>query len=392
MTNDSVTLTDGTVTRTIRRDTDKGREICKIIASDPEADLSMFLKPEKASAILPHTISTSGGVVSVQGYDINCTLLARYLEELIDTPGLPIEHVRRFVTRLSINQHQVARNTLFNFIVAGGLHIDQYGNIVAYKAVKEDLRDKHTGRVQYELGKKIYAPEGVDLDPGVSCSTGLHVGTFEYANNFARGSDVVLEVQVAPEDVGVVPNGEPEKIRAFALTPIRVIEANRKKVDKVESYDNPIEQEKVAIDIPKEIERKIISKEECDQLTEGLEPLQELPPHLVQYKDMVTVYETPEYYVVINNSGAGILRLSKPQDEKTVVIGRYDYTVTQFDKEPKLDDYKKVTRSDHPKYFKENRQGCNLWRQQHTQDVVPRKYSNYIEELDNVWTYYELKK
>lgn len=65
--------------------------------------------------------------------------------------------------------------------------------------------------------------EAVDNDPNSHCSTGLHVGSYNYANSFSRG--VVVLVEVDPRDVVSVPydyNGQ--KLRACKYRVVKEVE------------------------------------------------------------------------------------------------------------------------------------------------------------------------
>lgn len=82
----------------------------------------------------------------------------------------------------------------------------------------------HNGAIPNPLGAVVEMPRHkVQDDPNVGCSTGLHVGTYDYANSFQRG--VLLTVKVNPRDVVSVPTEcAAQKIRTCRYEVLEVVE------------------------------------------------------------------------------------------------------------------------------------------------------------------------
>jgi hypothetical protein len=77
------------------------------------------------------------------------------------------------------------------------------GTFLAYKGIREDGKDVHSGTIDNSPGQTPTMPRRlVNDDPNQGCSQGLHVGAFEYASHW--GPRVVL-VEVDPADVVSVP-------------------------------------------------------------------------------------------------------------------------------------------------------------------------------------------
>lgn len=127
----------------------------------------------------------------------------------------------RFLQRLENNPSQASRSQLFGWLKAGGFTITTDGMIVGYKSVRSDGRSSNggrepvtvayqggrsetiTGHIPYPLGAWVSMPrELVDDNRDSACSVGLHVGTYNYAENF---SEKMLVVLVDPADVVSVP-------------------------------------------------------------------------------------------------------------------------------------------------------------------------------------------
>lgn len=128
----------------------------------------------------------------------------------------------RFWEKLASNPNEHSREQLYRWLKTHNFTITDDGDIVGYKGVKviwqdraEGFRSIHSGKavvdgkevngfVPNEPGAVITMPRSeVQHDPRVGCHSGLHVGTWDYANNFAQGA--VLEVHVNPRDVVSVP-------------------------------------------------------------------------------------------------------------------------------------------------------------------------------------------
>jgi hypothetical protein len=148
--------------------------------------------------------------------------ILRYQREDRDTTNLI-----RFMERLAENPSRHSRDQLFKWTEAQNLVIDEDGYIVAYKGVNSQTQTGDDGEdltvlVSVNAGGAIVDGVWVDGhvpnqpgsviemdrsqvqdDPSVACSTGLHVGSYQYARRFAS---VLLEVRVDPKDVVSVPN------------------------------------------------------------------------------------------------------------------------------------------------------------------------------------------
>jgi hypothetical protein len=92
--------------------------------------------------------------------------------------------------------------------------IDPDGDFYAYKAVKEDFTDKHTGKIDNSVGQVVTVRRNmVDDNPDNACSYGLHAGSFNYVRGFAQLGDNIIIVKINPKDVVSVPNHNTTKLR-----------------------------------------------------------------------------------------------------------------------------------------------------------------------------------
>lgn len=119
--------------------------------------------------------------------------------------GLPYEPLIKFARNLQLNPSFRAVNQLFEFLEKNDHPITDNGCFIAYKKVRSDFLDIHSATMDNSVGRVVSMPRNqVNEDPYVTCSHGLHVANFSYANNFYSGG-VMLEVEVNPKDVVAVP-------------------------------------------------------------------------------------------------------------------------------------------------------------------------------------------
>jgi hypothetical protein len=187
------------------------------------------IKEGKLDEIIPLlSISTSlsergfeiiDGIVHVDGDALPDSLSARVLDFFNN--NLPFEPLLKFWAKLKNNPSFNSRQMLFKFLEHNGHPITTEGNFIAYRAVRNDFLDKHTGKINNSVGNVVEIDRSkVDDNPNNTCSHGLHVATLCYAQGFATGDDRLLDVEVDPSDVVAVPtdyNGTKMRVCKFKV-------------------------------------------------------------------------------------------------------------------------------------------------------------------------------
>lgn len=135
--------------------------------------------------------------------------LCTYIRELYNKK-LPLNSVVNFVKKLRKNPSYRIRHQLWGFIEAaqadGGFTLDNDGNIIAYKVVTNDFKDKYTRTFDNSIGSVVTMDRtNVDDDPEKTCSSGLHFCAYSYVKNYCSGDDKLVLVKVSPEDVVSIP-------------------------------------------------------------------------------------------------------------------------------------------------------------------------------------------
>lgn len=234
------------------------------LTSMSEDDVLAKLSPAVASHAwltkLSDRVSASLYGVSVDGVEIDNKISQGIVKALGDDPDdlAYIRAMARFLEKASTNPSLPDANQLYDWILAEGLTLTSDGDFVGYKRVLNPLSRKTEpvdldGNALNEsdvLPKKYwissrngggtvdgiqflkYVPnyvgavvemprDKVDPNGAISCSIGLHVGTFSYASRFeTHQSGTLTLVKVNPRDVVSVPDYDFSKLRACRYTVI----------------------------------------------------------------------------------------------------------------------------------------------------------------------------
>ena len=95
---------------------------------------------------------------------------------------------------------------LYKFLEHNGHPITTEGNFIAYKAVRSNFLDIHTGKFDNSVGNIVSMERSqVDDNPENTCSSGLHVATLGYAQSFGGYDSILIDVEIDPADVVSVP-------------------------------------------------------------------------------------------------------------------------------------------------------------------------------------------
>ena len=144
----------------------------------------------------------------------------------------PRAYLLKFWDKLQKNPNQNSIQMLYKFLEHNGHPIMADGCFIAYKAVRKDLKDHHSGTNEHKKGKVIRMDrDEVNPDPTATCSSGLHICSWDYLKDFNPDSSRWFEVLVDPKDVVAVPkdyNGT--KCRTAAYKVYREVTKQREEV------------------------------------------------------------------------------------------------------------------------------------------------------------------
>lgn len=149
------------------------------------------------------TVEIQQGKVFFDGYAVHNELTRRMLD--IVQEGLDVENWIAFAQNLYANPLESAREEIFDFLSKCNMPITDDGHFLAYKRVRHDYRDVHSGTYDNSVGQVVEMPRS-EVDPNRHnlCSRGLHFCSKDYLPNFSPGGRVMV-VKINPADVVAIP-------------------------------------------------------------------------------------------------------------------------------------------------------------------------------------------
>lgn len=173
-----------------------GEEILDILEAEKR-------KMEQAVEVAPG-IEMKGGQLYYNGETIAGVLGERMLQ-MVDE-GFDLTPMVAFLTNLMENPAKRVVDHLYAFLDHGKNPITEDGCFLAYKAVRDDFKDIHSGNFDNSVGQVLSMPRNrVDEDPNNTCSYGFHVCSFDYLPHFANANGHVMVCKVNPADVVAIP-------------------------------------------------------------------------------------------------------------------------------------------------------------------------------------------
>jgi hypothetical protein len=190
------------------------------------------------------SLKVSHGVVTYNGYQLHGVVVDKLLE-LLEAGMSKSSPFIKFVKNLLENPSKNSVDELYGFLSYKSLPIDDDGYVVGYKGVTHDFwschgnthttviqgRTNERGQIWNGVGEVIEVlRRDVDDNPKNHCSDGLHIGSFDYAKDWARsagaqgGDGKLLLVRFNPKDAVSVPNDGCQKLRVCKYEVVSEVE------------------------------------------------------------------------------------------------------------------------------------------------------------------------
>ena len=157
--------------------------------------------------------SVSNGRVTVRGNKVFLdgnelySAEAQKLVDLISEGATNIDRWFRFIEKLHDNPSYNCRQQAYNFIAHTGMPMTENGNLIGYKGVADDYKDKYSGKFDNSVGQVLrMSRTDVDDNPNNGCSAGFHVGSHDYADSWAGSDGRLMIVEYSPTDIVSVPD------------------------------------------------------------------------------------------------------------------------------------------------------------------------------------------
>ena len=148
-------------------------------------------------------LSVQGEKLFWNGVEFHNAMSKRMFQMLQE--DLPIEPLVLFMENLMDNPSYRAVNELFGFLEKNNLPITSDGHFLAYKKVRENYKDVHSGTFDNSVGQTVTMERNqVNDNKEETCSAGLHFCSLGYLNHF--GGERVVIVKINPRDVVSIPS------------------------------------------------------------------------------------------------------------------------------------------------------------------------------------------
>ena len=192
---------------TISKDThiSYGKIVDALKAQDWDA-LRDLVEPKKAIVNFGagNVAISTDNKVTWKGQPFHNALATRMIEMYQD--GFPIDPMVRFMENLMENPSKRSVGQIYGFLEKNNLPITEDGHFLAFKRVRRDYLDVHSGKIDNSVGKIVeMARNAVDDNPESTCSSGLHFCSESYLGHFGGQSDPVMILKINPRDVVSIP-------------------------------------------------------------------------------------------------------------------------------------------------------------------------------------------
>lgn len=149
-------------------------------------------------------VSIDGEKVLWKGKPFHNALASRMIDMYKD--GFPIDPMVRFMENLMQNPSKRSVDQVYGFLEKNSLPITEDGHFLAYKRVRADYLDIHSGTMDNSVGTVVEMDRNaVDDNPDSHCSTGLHFCSESYLGHFGSSSQPVMILKINPADVVSIP-------------------------------------------------------------------------------------------------------------------------------------------------------------------------------------------
>ena len=150
-------------------------------------------------------ISIQGDKLFWKGEPFAGVLATRMISMLEE--GFSIEPMVLFMHNLLKNPSKRSVDELYGFLEKNNLPITPDGYFLAYKKVRQDFKDIHSGTMDNSLGTVVEMERyKVDDNKDQTCSTGLHFCGMSYLNHFGGSDSRTVIVKIDPADVVSIPS------------------------------------------------------------------------------------------------------------------------------------------------------------------------------------------
>lgn len=170
---------------------------------DADLILQLLDKRTAMARLSSGKVKVVGTTVFYNGEPMHSTLATKMVTMMDEGyDGAPLA---MFLDNIMANPSERSRECLFDFISKFDAPITEDGCFVAFKGVRDNYMDCHSGKFDNSPGKVVQQDRDKCVeDPNVTCAAGLHVCASHYLDSFWTNKRVIA-VKVNPRDVVSVP-------------------------------------------------------------------------------------------------------------------------------------------------------------------------------------------
>lgn len=229
----NITVVIGTTPHTVSKSHIAYNKLLNAIKSGDWETVQNIIEPKQVVLNFGQgNVSVEGDKIFWKGREMHNALTKRMVAMIQE--DFPVEPLIAFMENLMDNPSKRAVNELYGFLEKNTLPITSDGCFLAYKKVRQDYLDCHSGTVlnkpaaymtdedtaalEEAVGKNsevtVAVEDGVtvvsmernlvDDDQNRTCSTGLHFCSQDYLRSF--GGERIVILKINPRDVVSIPN------------------------------------------------------------------------------------------------------------------------------------------------------------------------------------------
>ena len=213
LTDESLTVVVNGKSLTMESSNPSFKEATKAISEERWGDIEKLFDTTKAvEDYADGNIKVAEGVVYYKDESVHNHVVGRILNFMRE--GLPYKPLVRFLDKLMDNPSRRSTKELYAFLEHKAMPLTPEGNFLAYKGVREDYTDWHSGKFSNKVGDvQEMIRNNVCDDANIGCSYGFHAGSLDYARHYGNGGHLMV-VEINPADVVSVPNDcDQQKLR-----------------------------------------------------------------------------------------------------------------------------------------------------------------------------------
>ena len=204
LTDESLTVVVNGKSLTMESSNPSFREAVKAISDERWDDIEkLFDTSQAVEDYADGKVKVIEGVVYYDGEAVHNHVVGRILDFM--RQGLPYKPLVRFLDKLMDNPSRRAVSELYAFLEHKAMPLTPDGNFLAYKGVRDDYTDWHSGKFRNQVGDEHEMTRNkVCDDANIGCSHGFHAGSLDYAKSYGNGGHLMV-VEIDPRDVVSVP-------------------------------------------------------------------------------------------------------------------------------------------------------------------------------------------